>query len=135
MFYEYAITTRKTRQPITKQHYEDYLSHLGDIDRHNYYDKASMKVIRKGGLGDVGNVNYEETKGLHVHYILKTDHPITSDNLYYYSPSKHGWNHKAVPIFNRSGWISYCEKDKIKKSEDNEPFKDQQIDMPLKKLF
>lgn len=134
MFYEYAITTRKTRQPITRQHYEDYLNHLGDRDRMNYYDKASEKVIRKGGLGDVGNVNYEEERGLHVHYLLRTDRPITSDNLYTYSPSKYGWNHKAVPIFNRDGWIAYCEKG-IKKNEDQEPFKEEPFNMPTKKLF
>lgn len=87
--YEYAITARKTRKPILKEHYEDYFGYLSDI-------------------GEVGNVNYENTRGIHVHFILSCKCKINYKIL---KPTKYGWNIKAVPIYNRDGWVSYCEKD------------------------
>lgn len=130
--YEYAITSRKTRQPITVEHYEDFLSHLGDISRNDEYDGRGRR-IRVGGLGDVGNVNYEEEKGLHVHYILKTNRPITSNDLYkYHAP--HGWNHKAIPIFNRRGWLAYIRKNQRPPEELEHPETDNIIP-PRRKLF
>lgn len=87
--FEYAITARKTRKPVLKEHYEDYLSYIGDI-------------------GEVGNVNFETTRGMHCHFILKTDKKVNYRSL---RPTKYGWNVKAVPIYNREGWISYSEKD------------------------
>lgn len=87
--YEYAVTARKTRKPVLKEHYEDYLGYIGDI-------------------GEIGNVNFETTRGIHCHFILRTKKKLNYKQL---RPTKYGWNVKAVPIYDREGWISYSEKD------------------------
>lgn len=87
--YRYAITSRKTRQPITKQHYLDYLDSLKDNGR-------------------ICNVVFETERGLHVHYVLETKTPLKTNELY---KTRFGWNHKSVPIYNEKGWKKYCRKD------------------------
>lgn len=124
MKFSYAITAKKTRKPITKTHYLDYLDYLTDH-------------------GKVGNVNFETTKGLHTHFVLKCDEQLDYNKL---KPTKHGWNVFAVPLYNRKGWIRYIRKDNEDNKElnrdvkelyeedeyieDIEPFK-----MPTKRLF
>lgn len=93
---EYAITIRKTRRPVTKQHYYDYLDKIAD-------------------LGSIGNVNFETKKGLHTHFILKTALRLNYNDL---RPTKRGWNAKAVPVYNRKGWISYSRKDRYQGTND-----------------
>lgn len=88
---EYAITAKKTRKPILKEHYMDYLDKISD-------------------LGTIGNVNFETTRGLHTHFILRTPDKLDYKKLY---PTKYGWNVKAVPIYNRKGWKKYIRKDNI----------------------
>lgn len=92
MNYQYAITAKKTRKPISQTHYLDYLDYITD-------------------LGKVGNVNFETTKGLHTHFILKCEEKLDYRKL---KPTQYGWNVKAVPIYNRKGWIKYCRKDNLK---------------------
>lgn len=87
--YTYAVTSKKTRQPVTQQHYLDYLDSLKD--EYAIY-----------------NVNFETTRGLHVHYMLTSHTKLDFKDLY---KTKYGWNHKAVPIYNRTGWESYIRKD------------------------
>lgn len=86
----YAITAKKTRGVISKIHYEDYLGYISD-------------------LGSVGNVNYETTRGLHLHFVLLTKDKLDYSKL---KPTKYGWNIKAVPIYDMDKWISYIQKDK-----------------------
>lgn len=93
----YAVTVKKTRKPITKQHYLDYLDKLSDS-------------------GKLANVYFEDTKGLHCHFTMKLKGRLDYKTLY---PTKYGWNAKAVPIYNRKGWIDYCRKDHQKMKETN----------------
>lgn len=86
---DYAITAKKTRQPITVEHYKDYLDYLGD-------------------LGEVANVKFEQTRGLHIHFVLRTKERLDYRLLL---PTKYGWNVKSVPIYNLRGWDLYCRKD------------------------
>ncbi len=88
---DYAVTCKKVRKPISKEHYSDYLSYLSDY-------------------GSIGNVNYEKTRGLHIHFILKTENTLDYKVL---KPEKHGWSVRAVPIYNLFNWISYIQKDRI----------------------
>ncbi len=114
MNFQYAITAKKTRKPITQQHYLDYLDYLTD-------------------LGKVGNVNFEDTRGLHTHFILQTTSKLDFNKL---KPTKYGWNVKAIPIYNRKGWIKYCRKDNLKMQAVNAVIKDTyedddtEIDLP-----
>lgn len=85
----YAVTAKKTRNPITKQHYLDLLDYYKD-------------------LGIVANVAFETTRGLHVHFMLKTSSTLDYTKL---KPTKYGWNVKAIPIYDYNGWIKYCRKD------------------------
>lgn len=89
MPFEYAVTAKKTRLPIEKVHYLDYLNKITD-------------------LGKVGNVYFETTKGLHVHFKVITDTKLNYKKL---TPTKRGWNVKAIPIYNNKGWLTYCRKD------------------------
>ena len=86
----YAITARKTVKPITKEHYHDYLSKIGD-------------------LGSIGNVNFEAKKGLHCHFVLEVKGKINYKEL---RPTKRGWNVKAVPIYSYREWSCYSRKDR-----------------------
>lgn len=108
--YRYAITSKKTRQPITKQHYLDYLDALSDDGR-------------------VCNVNFETTRGLHVHFVLETTKPLRQSQLY---KTQYGWNHKSVPIYNEKGWRKYCRKDHEDNIELNAqlPYDEDLIDDP-----
>lgn len=87
----YAITTKKTRQPVSQQHYLDYLDSLSD-------------------LGTVMNVVFETTRGLHVHYVLETEYELSSKDSRLYK-TKFGWNHLSVPVWHAKGWTRYCRKD------------------------
>ena len=108
---EYAVTTRKTRKPVTKQHYYDYLDKISD-------------------LGEIGNVNFETTRGTHVHFILSTKTRLNYNQL---RPTKRGWNAKAVPIHDRAGWISYIRKDRYQGN--NDPDDPDQMPIPKKSIF
>lgn len=96
-FYEYAITAKKTRNPVLKEHYLDYLDYLTD-------------------KGTVADVYFETTRGLHCHFKLRCISKLDYNIL---KPTKYGWNVKAVPIYNKSGWLKYCRKDFIKNQELN----------------
>lgn len=85
---EYAITVKKTRNPIEITDYINYLDYLKDMYM-------------------VYNVNIETTRGYHLHFIISTSN-LDYKSLY---PAKYGWNVKAVPIFFKDGWVKYCEKD------------------------
>lgn len=85
----YALTVKKTRKPITLALYEDYLTWL------------SKKV-------HVGNVNYEDTRGLHIHLVIQSEEEFPYNEL---KMEKYGWSYKMVPIYNHDGWIHYIEKD------------------------
>lgn len=91
---EYAITVKKTRNPISIQDYINYLDYLK-------------------GMYNIGNVNIETTRGLHLHFIISCV-KLDFKSLY---PAKYGWNVKAVPIFYKEGWIKYSEKDLKKNLE------------------
>lgn len=94
----YAITSKKTRQPVSQQHYLDYLDSLSD-------------------LGTVYNLVFETTRGLHCHYVLKTNDDLDYRKLY---KTKYGWNHKSVKLYNPKGWTKYCRKDYHENKELNE---------------
>jgi len=85
----YACTARKTTNPITKQHYLDYLDKISD-------------------LGTISCVNFEETKGLHCHFTITVQGKLDYNTM---RPTKKGWNVKVVPIYDRQGWIRYSRKD------------------------
>lgn len=102
----YAMTAKKTRKPISSQHYLDYLDYCSD-------------------LGKVGNVNFEDTRGLHIHFVLDTKDKLDYRKL---TPTKYGWNIKAVPIYNPKGWKLYCRKDYEKNKELNELVKGYETD-------
>lgn len=106
---EYAITARKTNKPITKTHYYDYLDKLSD-------------------LGDIGNVNFEDHRGLHLHFLLKSKDKVPYAK---FRPTKRGWNVKAIPIHDKRNWISYCRKDRFQGNNDL----DDGFIMPTKSLF
>lgn len=88
--FTYAVTAKKTRSPISEQHYIDFLNYITD-------------------LGEVGNVNYETTRGLHVHFVLKTKTRLDYNKL---KPTRYGWSVRAVPVYDINRWIQYCEKDR-----------------------
>lgn len=113
--YYYACTARKTNKPITRTHYLDYLNAISD-------------------KGKVGNVNFEMTRGMHCHYIIETEQKISHNDL---RPTKRGWNVKAIPMYNRKGWIKYCRKDHEANKELNADLHYEQDEciMPTKKLF
>lgn len=93
----YALTVKKTRKPITLDLYEDYLTWLAT--------KA-----------EVSNINYEDTRGLHVHCL------ITAPDDFQYNDLKilpFGWSFKMVPIYDLMGWLSYSEKDRNKHVREN----------------
>lgn len=125
---QFAMTAKKTRQPITAEHYLDYLDYCTD-------------------LGKVGNVNFETTRGLHIHFILEVKDKLDFKKL---KPTKYGWNVKAVPIYNPKGWNKYSRKDHrqnktynnlVKKYQLQDSDTEIEIDdmdgfiMPTKKLF
>jgi len=87
-----ALTLRKTRKPITLSDYVTYIKWLNDND---YI---------------VGNVHYEDTKGLHLHGVIshKRGIPILQKNL---KRDKYGWNVYLVPLYKPEGWANYCKKD------------------------
>lgn len=91
----YALTIKKTRKPITLDLYEDYLSWLS-------------------GKCEVANINYEDTRGLHVHCVIRTSDEFQFSDL---KIVPHGWSFKMVPIYNLAGWIKYSEKDADKRVE------------------
>ena len=110
----FAVTSRKTNKPISKIHYLDYLNACTD-------------------KGKIANVNFETTRGLHCHFIIKSDNDLKHNDL---RPTKRGWNVKVVPIYNMNGWIKYCRKDheENKDLNENNPYEDDYI-MPDRKLF
>lgn len=83
MFY-YACTFRKVRKPFTLSLLEEELA------------KVKGKVL---------DPHYEDTKGLHVHFILESEDPERP--IY----RKRGWYFYAVPIWYTNGWIRYMSKD------------------------
>lgn len=95
----YAVTVRKTRNPVTQEHYLDYLDKISDY-------------------GEVANVRFEATRGLHCHFTLELQGKLEYSLL---TPTKHGWNVKAVPVFNLAGWIRYSRKDELLNREFNGP--------------
>lgn len=86
MFY-YALTFRKVRKPVTLSDYEDEIKRLKDL---------GFQIL---------DVNYEETRGLHVHCVLVTDNEADA------FLKQRGWNYKLVPIYYHKGWIKYATKD------------------------
>lgn len=86
----YALTLKKTRKPILLTDYEDYLTWLQD---------RGYKVTE---------VNYEDTKGLHVHFILSAPAELIYGQL---KRDPYGWSIRFVPIYNRTGWMKYITKD------------------------
>jgi len=107
--YYYAVTSKKTRAPIMQEHYLDYLDSLAD-------DYSIM------------NVNFETTRGLHCHYMLVSEKPLDYKTLY---KTKFGWSHRAVPIFNRSGWEQYIRKDFDPTTTVKTHFREEYIDPDL----
>lgn len=89
MFY-YALTLRKTRKPILLSDYTRELDYLKDLGY------------------DVKDVNYEDTKGLHVHCVVRSDSVIVYDDKKF---KRRGWNYYFKPIFYHKGWIKYATKD------------------------
>lgn len=86
----YAVTVKKTRAPVSIEHYLDYLDYCQD-------------------LGTPSNVYVEDTRGLHIHFVLEaTKGRIDFKKL---KPEKYGWNVKAVPVYYDQGWKKYCRKD------------------------
>lgn len=89
MFY-YALTLRKTRKPILLSDYTRELDYLKDLGY------------------DVKDVNYEDTKGLHIHCVICSDSAISYDDKRF---KRRGWNYYFKPIFYHKGWIKYATKD------------------------
>lgn len=89
--YHYAITVKKTRGKPEVADYESYLSWLGE------------RVV-------VYDVNYEFTRGLHIHFIIDTRHKLQRKDASLYR-DRYGWNILAVPIYNIEGWERYIHKD------------------------
>lgn len=108
MTHKYAITVVKTTLPKTKDHYYDYLDSIDS-------------------MGFLGNVYFEETKGLHIHFLMKTGIRLDYKQLY---PKKKGWSIKAVPVYDEAGWEAYCRKDT------DDPLPNEYVyKMPKKRLF
>lgn len=97
--FTYAVTVRKTRGVVTRSHYEGYLSWLSQ-------------------RGIIGNVNYESTRGLHVHFLIDAWQRLDKRDFLY---EPRGWSIRHVPIWDRKGWVKYCEKDKPKFIDDDPP--------------
>lgn len=87
--FRYAVTVRKTRKPMIIDSYFDYLDALSD----------HCTIL---------NVNFEETRGLHVHFTCESNRPMVYSDFIF---TKYGWNVKFVPIYNLHGWFKYCRKD------------------------
>ncbi len=85
---KYAVTLKQTRRVPTVCSYESYLTFL----------RSQGYVCT--------NVNYEETRGLHIHFIVQSEgYPdLKMEN--------HGWHIKCAEVWDLDGWISYSEKDK-----------------------
>lgn len=95
--FEYAVTSKKTRNPIVLDDYFSYLEYLKQY-------------------GEISNVFVETTKGLHIHYVLTMDKRLDYNLLKHV---KYGWSHKAVPIYNKQQWLMYIKKDSTKNEELN----------------
>lgn len=83
----YALTFRKVRKPITISDYYDELERLKKLD---------FRIL---------DVNFEDTKGLHVHCVLGVNH---EEDAFL---KQRGWNYKLVPIYYHRGWLKYATKD------------------------
>jgi len=92
----YALTIKKTRLSPLRSDYEEYFKYLEEAwDYH------------------IGCVNFETTKGLHVHCLLRSSVPLLKKDPSLYR-DQHGWNILCVPIFYEKGWIAYSTKDQVK---------------------
>lgn len=108
----FAVTARKTNRPITEEHYNDYLNSISD-------------------KGEIANVNFETKRGLHVHFVIKSDNIINFNTM---RPTKRGWMVKVVPIYDMKGWISYINKPNDEKVH-NESRDEMDMSKLTKKLF
>lgn len=95
--FEYAVTVKKTRGKPTPSDYAQYLQWLEE----------------KGFL--VGNVNFEMTRGLHIHFVIKSVNKLKEKDPSLYR-DRYGWNILAKKCYSLSGWLRYSEKD-MKKPE------------------
>lgn len=84
----YAVTLRKTRKPIWLSDYEERLK----------------------DFPGTSNLNYEEDRGLHVHFVITVEDPLEYSALV-----RRGWNVQFKKIYDYDGWQEYSEK---KKSND-----------------
>lgn len=91
MSHYYALTLRKTRKPIKLSDYEQHIKELTE---------KRLEVL---------DVNYEDTKGLHLHCVIASPHELNYNNF-----KSRGWNYLFKPIFYHRGWIKYCTKDMSK---------------------
>lgn len=87
----YAITIKKTRGTPT---HDDYVSYLDWLVGKGY---------------EVANVNYEFTRGLHIHFSIKTDQELLNKDPRLYR-DKYGWHIYCVSKYS-DGWDIYISKD------------------------
>lgn len=85
----YAVTLRCTKKHFLLSDYEVRL-------------KADFAP-----RGHIASLHYEDTKGLHCHFILNCDTYIDYKDFY-----KRGWNALFKEIYYKNGWIRYTIKDK-----------------------
>ncbi len=85
-----ALTLRKTRDPVFLSDYEAYF----------------IRLRLKGYVID--NINYEDSKGLHVHCVLS--HPRQDVIYANVKLEAHGWSVRLKRIYNMKGWLHYLTK-------------------------
>lgn len=89
--FNYAVTVKKTRGTPVLSDYESYLSWLGE------------RVV-------IYDVNYEFTRGMHIHFIISSATKLERKDPSLYR-DRYGWNILALPIYNVEGWRRYIYKD------------------------
>jgi len=85
----YAVTVKKTRGPIVMGHYVDYLAWLAQ-------------------RGLILNLNFEDTRGLHCHFMFDSKTYMTAQDWKY---EKYGWSIRATKLWDETVWNRYCMKD------------------------
>lgn len=97
--YYYALTLRKTRQPIEYLHYEMYVEKL-------------LKKLKN--TIEVIEAHYETTQGLHYHAMVASLYKLRPKDL---RLEKYGWSFQCNEVTHYDGWMNYIRKDITKQKE------------------
>jgi len=101
--YYYALTIKKTRQPI-------FLT--------DYMPSVSLLKKHIGKINDqYCEIHFENTKGLHYHAYISTKRKCSTQSLYKVLKMGWGWRFECEECRNKDAWLQYIRKDH-KKEED-----------------